>query len=131
MADLSEIPFDSIPDSGTVPAGEYVVTYIADTVETRDGNQKLACRFRIDEGPYIGRVLFLDFWLRHANEKARNASLSALKSLFKSLGLETLPSDSSDGHGMQAKITVRLYNEKYHNLVSSRQLVADDDNPFG
>ena len=132
MADLTGLDLDTNePMSGTIPAGEYLVTFVKDEPKEFGANKKLTFAFTIDDGPYAGRMIWLDFWVKHENMKCRNISVRHLRDLFLSYGMDIAQvSDTSVAHGLSCYMTISLYKEKYHNFESARAVGGSDGSPF-
>lgn len=138
MSDLSQFSneFDSVPEStgGEWPtAGEFPVVLLdsgVKNIDTKDGPAtKVYMKFKVESGVHENRHINLDFFVRSPKEAAKNIGIKGLKNVFKALGFESVPPDSTDAHGRSCKIKVKLWNG-YPSFISASPLASEEDSPF-
>jgi hypothetical protein len=108
-----------------VPNGEYTVQCDeAELKHTRSGNgQYIKCRFKIIEGEFLERKIFLNFNIANDSQKAVEIGLGQLKSFLKcstKSEIEKL-TDVSDLIGLSCKAIVKIRRDENYgdsNIIS-------------
>jgi hypothetical protein len=132
MADLGGFDFEGEEAGGEWPTGgTFHVVLMDSIVREEDDRAKFTFVFDVEQGPNKGRRVYVDCLLRHPNEKARAIGIRNLKQVFKALGFDGVPGDSTEAHGMSCGVELKLVDGKYINLVKARKLEASEvENPF-
>lgn len=116
---MAQLGFDATqvqPDAGQldpVPAGWYNVMVDESEIKpTNDGmGARLACRFQILDGQFVGRKLFTGFNIRNANPVAQEIAFKQLSALAHAVGVLQVQ-DSAQLHNIPLKVRVKVVPPK-------------------
>jgi hypothetical protein len=110
---LIDIDMEGVEESGTgeyalLPDGKYLAIMTkSEVVPTKAGTgEMLKATFTIFDEKYAGRLVFHNFNIKNASEKAQQIGLGQLKSCYLAMGLKGLPADSSELHDLPLIIKV-------------------------
>jgi hypothetical protein len=135
MSSLADIDFSSIPDSNTLPDGEYVAAITASEERTgrESGAKYLALTIQVIDGPrkgFLGRAN-LNLW--HSNEQTRNIAKQQLKQIVNACGKQSVQ-NSTELHQIPMLVTFKN-KDNYSNPIKfkakSGATTSPAVNPFG
>ena len=135
MSSLADIDFASIPDSNTLPDGEYLacITASEERVGQASGAKYLALTVQVIDGPrknFLGRCN-LNLW--HPNEQTRNIAKQQLKQIVTACGKQSVQ-NSQELHMVPMLVTFKT-KDNYSNPVKFKAkptgpVAAPAVNPF-
>ena len=138
--DLSNVKSNT---GNVLPSGKYE-TYLveASLKDTKTGGKMIAAQFKIPSGEFANRVIFHNFNVENANQKATEIGLGQLKSLLECSGYATPDNLISveDLVGLRVGVKTRVgkdtgYGEKaeisyFYKLDGATPTQAEENLPF-